>query len=85
VTLAAAIFLFVFGSLGTWVITLRYPQAHYTRAGYIFMAIGGLAFIVWAFSHSLGVAIGAMVLLFAGGTLGVIGAFRKEVRLLPPT
>lgn len=83
-TLAAAIFLFIFGSLGAWFVFMRYPRAHFTRAAYVFMGIGGLAFIAWWFSHLLGAAIAAMLLLLAGGTLGVIGALRKEVRLLPP-
>lgn len=82
--LAAACFLFLFASFGAWVVFVRYPKAHFTRAGYVFMGIGGLAFIAWSFQHLIGVGIAAMILLFAGGLLGAIGAFRKEVRMLPP-
>lgn len=83
-TLVAAIFLCLFGAVGAWVVIVRYPKAHFTRAAYIFMTLGGLAFIGWYFSHWIGVAIGAMILLFIGGSAGVIGAFRREVRLAPP-
>ncbi|MEO9170541.1 MAG: hypothetical protein ABI282_06920 [Candidatus Baltobacteraceae bacterium] len=83
-TLVAAAFLFLFGTAGALIVFLRYPRAHFTRASYIFMGLGGLVFIAWSLSHSIGVGVAAMILLLAGGTLGVIGAFRKEVRMLPP-
>ncbi len=84
-TLVAALFLFVFGSLGAWLLYVRFPNAHFTRAAYIFMALGGLAFMAWIFSHLLGAGIAAIVLLVAGGTLGIVGAVRKEVRMVPPS
>ncbi len=84
-TLVAAIFLFIFGSLGAWLLYVKFPKAHYTRAAYIFMAVGGLAFMLWILSHLLGAGIAAIVLLVAGGTLGIIGAVRKEVRVVPPS
>ncbi|MDQ2865741.1 MAG: hypothetical protein M3R51_05895 [Candidatus Eremiobacteraeota bacterium] len=84
-TLVAAAFLFIFGSAGAAVVFLRYPRAHFTRAAYVFMAVGGAVFIAWAVSHVLGLGVAAMMLLLLGGTLGAIGAFRKEVRMLPPS
>ena len=84
-TLVAALFLLVFGSLGAWLLSVKFPQARYTRAAYVFMALGGVAFLIWIFSHLLGAGIAAIVLLVAGGTLGIIGAVRKEVRMLPPS
>ena len=84
-TLFAAIFLFVFGSLGAWLLYVKFPEARFTRAAYIFMAIGGLAFMLWSFTHMLGAGIAAIVLLVAGGTLGIVGAIRKEVRMVPPS
>jgi hypothetical protein len=81
VTVFAGLFLFVFGGLGTWLFAKRFPNAHFMRNGYAAMSLGGLLFVAWALSHVLGIGIAAAIMLLAGGTLGVIGAFRRELRL----
>ncbi|HET9029448.1 MAG TPA: hypothetical protein VFN49_04670 [Candidatus Aquilonibacter sp.] len=83
-SVVAGIFLFIFGGLGTWLLFARYPNARYTRASYVFMALGGLVFVAWAISHVLTVGVAGCVLLLIGGICGAIGWFRKEMRLLPP-
>lgn len=83
-SVAAGVFLFLFGGLGTWLLFVRYPNAHYTRASYIFMALGGLVFVAWAISHVMGLGIAGVALLLIGGISGVIGWFRKEMRVFPP-
>ena len=83
-TLFAALFLLVFGALGAWLLSARFPTARYTRLAYVFMAFGGLAFLIWALSHQIGAGIAAIVLLLLGGSFGIVGAVRKEVRMVPP-
>jgi hypothetical protein len=83
VSIAAGIFLFLFGGLGTWLLFTRYPEAHYTRAAYVFMSIGGLVFVAWALSHAIGAGIAGVALLLIGGICGTIGWFRKEMRAFP--
>ncbi len=83
-SIAAGIFLFVFGGLGTWLLFTRYPNAHYTRAAYVFMGIGGLVFVAWALSHLLGIGVAGVALLLLGGICGAVGWMRKEMRLFPP-
>ena len=77
----AGVFLFVFGGLGVWLLSARFPNARFLRIGYIFMSLGGLGFAAWALTHSLWIGLSGMVLLLIGGIAGAIGAFRKEVRL----
>lgn len=83
-SIVAGVFLFLFGGLGTWLLFARYPQAHYTRASYVFMALGGVVFVVWALSHLIAFGLAGVALLLMGGICGVVGWFRKEMRLLPP-
>lgn len=83
-SVAAGLFLFVFGGLGTWLLFARYPNAHFTRAAYVFMSIGGVVFVVWALSHLISIGIAGVVMLGLAGICGIIGAVRKEMRLAPP-
>ncbi len=83
-SIAAGLFLFVFGGLGTWLLVARYPKAHFLRSGYVFMSLGGLVFVGWALTHNFVLGIAGMLLLLVGGVSGAIGAFRKEVRMYPP-
>lgn len=80
---AAGIFLVLFGSVSTWWTSMNYPNANFTRAGSILMAISGIVFLAWTFTHAIAVGIGASALLLISGVIGVIGAFRKETRVLP--
>ena len=79
-SIAAGLFLFIFGGLGTWLLLARYPNAHYTRAAYVFMGLGGLVFVAWALSHLIGIGVAGVALLVIGGICGVIGWMRKEMR-----
>lgn len=81
---AAGIFLFLFGGLGAWLIFARAPRAHFTRAAYVFMSAGGIVFVVWSFTRLLGVGLAGVALLLLAGICGAVGAFRKEMRCLPP-
>lgn len=83
-SIAAGLFLFIFGGLGTWLLVTRYPEAHYTRAAYVFMGIGGLVFVAWSLSHLIGIGVAGVALLVIGGVCGVIGWVRKEMRVFPP-
>lgn len=83
-TIAAGVFLFLFGGLGTWLLFARYPNAHFTRASYVFMALGGIVFVTWALTHMIGIGVAGVALLLIGGICGVVGWFRKEMRLFPP-
>jgi hypothetical protein len=83
VSIFAGLFLFVFGSLGAWLLGARFPNARFLRTGYVLMALGGLVFCVWALSHNLAAGIVGIALLLCGGISGAIGAFRKEVRMFP--
>jgi hypothetical protein len=84
VKIVAGLFICVFGCLGAWLLTARFPKAHFLRTGYILMAIGGLAFAAWSILHEVALGVAGVVLLLVGGVSGAIGALRKEVRLLPP-
>lgn len=77
----AGLFLFVFGGLGVWLLSARFPNARFLRIGYVFMALGGLVFAAWALTHYLALGLGGMALLLVGGVAGAIGAIRKEVRM----
>jgi hypothetical protein len=81
VTVFAGLFLCVFGALGVWLFATRFPSARFMRNGYAAMSLGGLLFSAWAATRVLGVGIAAAVFLLAGGVLGAIGAFRRELRL----
>ncbi len=63
---------------------MRFPQAHYTRASSIFMSLSGVLFIIWTFTQLLGVGLAAFVLLLTSCVCGIVGAVRKETRVLPP-
>lgn len=78
------LFLLIFGLLGTWLLASRFPHARFVRAGYAFMAFGGLFAAVWGVWHRLEIGVTAAALLAIGGVLGVIGAVRREMRVLPP-
>ena len=80
-TVFAGLFLFVFGGLGAWLLTKRFPHARFTRNAYASMSVGGLLFVAWALSRVLGVGVVAALFLVGGGVLGAIGAFRRELRL----
>jgi len=81
VTIAAGLFLCVFGGLGAWFLSKRYPSARFLRYGYVLMAAGGLAFAAWAIWKALVVGVAAAALLALGGALGAWGALRRELRL----
>jgi len=81
VSIFAGLFLFVFGGLGAWLLSARFPNARFLRTGYIFMALGGLVFTAWALWHNLAIGLAGMALLLVGGVTGAIGAIRKEVRM----
>jgi hypothetical protein len=81
VTVFAGLFLFVFGGLGVWLFAKHFPAARFMRNGYAAMSLGGLLFVAWALTRVLGIGVAAAVFLLAGGTLGAIGAFRRELRM----
>ena len=83
-SIAAGAFLFLFGAFGVWLILTRYPKAHFMRTGYVFMSLGGLISVMWGLTHTLVLGVAGMVLLLVGGASGVLGALRKELRMLPP-
>jgi hypothetical protein len=83
VTVAIGIFLFIFGSFGTWLLATRFPRAYFLRTGYVFMALGGACGALWGARQSIDFGIVAVAMLFIGGLLGVIGALRREVRVTP--
>ncbi len=80
-TVLAGIFLLLFGGGGSWLLATRFASATYTRIGYAAMAISGIFAVVWAFSGSLPFGVSAVVILVIGGLFGIIGAFRKELRI----
>jgi hypothetical protein len=84
VNLAAGLFLFLFGAIGTWWSLTRFPHAHFTRASSVFMSISGIVFVIWIFTQTIGVGLAAFALLLFSGVSGAIGAIRKETRALPP-
>lgn len=82
--IAAGLFLFIFGGLGVWLLTVRFPNARFMRIAYALMSLGGIVFVAWALTHSIVLGIAGIVLLVAGGVTGAIGALRKEMRVFPP-
>ena len=81
-TVAAGVFLALFGGLGAWFLAKRFPSAQFLRAGYVMMSLGGVFFVVWAVSKSIALGVTAAALLGLGGALGVVGALRRELRFL---
>lgn len=79
---AAGIFLVLFGSVSTWWTSTNYPNANFTRTGSVLMAISGVVFLAWTFTHAIAVGIAASALLLISGLIGVVGALRKETRVL---
>lgn len=80
-TIFAGLFLGVFGACGAWLLAKRYPNARFMRSGYVLMSLGGACFVAWALSKNITVGVAAAIILAAGGTVGAIGALRKELRL----
>lgn len=83
-TTAAGLFLMLFGAAGAWFLAKHYPTARYLRASYAFMAIGGALFVAWGVSKAIVVGVAAAALLAIGGSVGVFGALRRELRLRTP-
>jgi hypothetical protein len=81
-TMLAGIFLTVFGAAGTWFLFKRFPHAYCLRSGYALMAVGGFAFVAWTLSKVLVLGIAATALLAVGAIVGIVGALRKELRVL---
>lgn len=80
-TIAAGIFLTVFGAAGAWFLTTRFPSAKFLRVGYAVMALSGILFLVWSALKILAVGVAAAALLGTGAAIGIIGALRRELRL----
>lgn len=80
-TIAAGIFLMLFGAAGAWLLTARFPSAKFLRVGYALMAISGALFLIWSASRIVLVGVAAAALLAIGATIGIIGALRRELRL----
>jgi hypothetical protein len=80
-TIAAGIFLTVFGAGGAWLLTTRFPSAKFLRTGYAVMGLSGALFLTWTVSHVGGIGIAATAVLAIGGAIGIIGALRRELRL----
>lgn len=80
-TIAAGIFLMVFGAAGAWFLTTRFPSAKFLRAGYALMALSGALFLVWSVTKIMPMGLTAAALLAVGATIGIIGALRRELRL----
>ena len=80
-TIAAGIFLMVFGSAGAWFLTTRFPSAKFLRVGYTLMALSGALFLVWTVIKIVPIGVAAAGLLGVGATIGIIGALRRELRL----
>ena len=79
-TIAAGIFLTVFGAAGAWFLTTRFPSAKFLRVGYAVMAASGVLFLVWSALKILPVGVAAAALLGIGAAIGIIGALRRELR-----
>ncbi len=80
-TIAAGIFLMVFGAAGAWFLTTRFPSAKFLRAGYTLMALSGALFLIWSASRIMVVGVAAAALLAIGATIGIVGALRRELRV----
>lgn len=80
-TIAAGIFLTVFGAAGAWFLTTRFPSAKFLRAGYAIMALSGAVFLAWSALHLIAVGVAAAALLAIGAAIGIVGALRRELRL----
>jgi hypothetical protein len=80
-TVAAGLFLMVFGAAGAWFLTTRFPSAKFLRAGYATMAASGILFLIWSLIHVVPVGVAAAVLLGTGAAIGIVGALRRELRL----
>lgn len=80
-TIAAGIFLLVFGAAGAWFLTTRFPSAKYLRAGYALMALSGALFLIWNVLAMVWIGVAAAALLAAGALIGIVGALRRELRL----
>lgn len=64
-----------------WWLPRGFPGARYTRVAYVFTALGGLGFTIWAIWHTLPVGVAAVVALALGGIFGLVGFLRKELRV----
>jgi len=80
-TIAAGIFLTVFGAAGAWFITTRFPSASFLRSGYALMALSGVLFLIWTAVHVVAIGLAAAALLGLGALTGIVGALRRELRL----
>jgi hypothetical protein len=80
-TIAAGIFLTLFGAAGAWFLTTRFPSAKFLRVGYAVMAVSGVLFLLWDALKLVAIGVAAAALLGAGATIGIIGALRRELRL----
>ena len=76
--------LLLFGGAASWLLATRFAEAICTRIGYGSMMVSGVLVLAWAFSAYLPLGIGSVLLLGIGGAFGVVGAFRKELRVEPP-
>jgi hypothetical protein len=80
-TIAAGVFLMVFGAAGAWFLTTRFPSAKFLRVGYTLMALSGTLFLVWTVFKIVPLGLAAAALLGIGATIGIVGALRRELRL----
>ena len=80
-TIAAGIFLALFGAAGAWLLTTRFPSARFLRAGYTIMTVSGALFLVWTALKLVAIGVAAAALLAVGATIGIVGALRRELRL----
>jgi hypothetical protein len=79
--IVAGAFLLLFGAAMVWWLPRGFPEARYTRIAYVFTALGGLGFLIWAILHMLPAGVAAVIFLVLGGIFGIIGFMRKELRV----
>lgn len=79
--IVAGAFLLVFGAAMAWWLPRGFPEARYTRIAYVFTALGGLGFTIWAITHVLPFGVAAVIALVLGGIFGIVGFVRKELRV----
>lgn len=82
-TLAAGVFLALFGAAGAVFVTTRFPNARFMRTCYVLMCLGGALFVVWSFWKFAALGIAAVVTVGIGAVVGIAGALRKELRFTP--
>ncbi len=79
--IVAGAFLVLFGAAMAWWLPRGFPGARFTRIAYVFTAVGGVGFLIWAIWHLLPAGLAAVVCLVIGGIFGIVGFLRKELRV----